>query len=151
MRYFLDCEYDGFGGPLLSLALVPDDASEEYYAVLEHERPCTDWVERHVVPYLETVPQALKARPQTSADVARDLSRWLEPFDEVDIIADWPDDIAYFCRVLTTSNGQMVTVPPLCFRLLNLAGFSTARNSKVPHNALHDARALRDHVVHRGY
>jgi hypothetical protein len=34
---------------------------------------------------------------------------------------------------------------------MNLAGFSTARNSAVPHNALHDARALRDHVVNRGY
>ena len=28
-----------------------------------------------------------------------------------------------------------------------LNGFSTAANSKVPHNALHDARALRDHIV----
>jgi len=26
-------------------------------------------------------------------------------------------------------------------------GFSTAVNSKVPHNALHDARSLRDHVL----
>jgi hypothetical protein len=28
-----------------------------------------------------------------------------------------------------------------------LPGFSTAANSKVPHNALHDARALRDHLL----
>ena len=151
MRYFIDCEFDGYGGPLLSLALVPDDASEEYYAILEHRRPCTDWVERHVVPYLNTVPQALQADPQPAVSVARELSRWLGSFDEVEIVADWPDDIAYFCRALMIGNGKMVTVPPLCFRLLNLAGFSTARNSAVPHNALHDARALRDHVVHRGY
>ncbi|GAA4029447.1 hypothetical protein GCM10022281_05780 [Sphingomonas rosea] len=151
MRYFLDCEFDGFGGALLSLALVPDDDSEEFYAILEHERPCVDWVERHVIPYLDTVPQALRAEPQPPADVARELSRWLSPFEDVEIVADWPDDIAYFCKALLTGNGQMVTVPPLTFRLLNLAGFSTARNSAVPHNALHDARALRDHVVDRGY
>lgn len=151
MRYFLDCEFDGFLGPLLSIALVPDDGSEEYYAVLEHQRPCTDWVERHVMPYLDTVPQALKAEPQPAASVARELARWFEAFEEVEIVADWPDDIAYFCRLLTTGSGQMVTVPTLTFRLLNLAGFSTARNSKVPHNALHDARSLRDHVVNRGY
>ncbi len=151
MRYFLDCEFDGFGGPLLSLALVPDDDSEEFYAILEHERPCVDWVERHVVPYLGTVPQHLRAEPQPAADVARELSRWLTPFEEVEIVADWPDDIAYFCKALLTGNGQMVTVPALTFRLMNLAGFSTARNSAVPHNALHDARALRDHVVNRGY
>jgi hypothetical protein len=41
----------------------------------------------------------------------------------------------------------MVDVPPLTFELVQLPGFSTAANSKVPHNALHDARALRDHVL----
>lgn len=41
----------------------------------------------------------------------------------------------------------MIEVPPLSFRFLPLSGFSTAANSAVPHNALHDARALRDHVI----
>ena len=30
MRYFLDTEYNGWGGALLSLALVPDDGEELY-------------------------------------------------------------------------------------------------------------------------
>jgi hypothetical protein len=30
---------------------------------------------------------------------------------------------------------------------MRLPGFSTAANSAVPHNALHDARALRDHIL----
>ena len=30
MRYFLDTEYNGIGGALLSLALVPDDGDELY-------------------------------------------------------------------------------------------------------------------------
>jgi hypothetical protein len=38
-------------------------------------------------------------------------------------------------------------VPPIRFQFIPLTGFSTAANSKVPHNALHDARALRDHVM----
>ena len=42
---------------------------------------------------------------------------------------------------------MMVPVPPLTFSLRALHGFSTAANSNVPHNALHDARALRDHVM----
>ena len=41
----------------------------------------------------------------------------------------------------------MVAMNPLTFRLVPLPGFSTAANSAVPHNALHDARALRDHLV----
>ena len=41
----------------------------------------------------------------------------------------------------------MVDLRHLTFRLTPMSGFSTAANSKVPHNALHDARALRDHVL----
>ena len=46
-----------------------------------------------------------------------------------------------------TGPGKMVEMPALTFRLQPLAGFSTAATSKVPHNALHDARSLRDHVL----
>ena len=41
----------------------------------------------------------------------------------------------------------MAEVPEITFRVVQLPGFSTAANSKVPHNALHDARALRDHML----
>ena len=145
MRYFLDCEYDGFGGALLSLALVPEGGSEEFYAVLEHERPLSEWVERHVAPYLDTVRDMMRRQPKPANDVAFELSAWLAGLAEVEIVADWPEDLALFCRLLLTGNGTMVPVPALSLRLLNLAGFSTARN------ALHDARSLRDHVVERGY
>ena len=30
LRYFLDTEYNGWGGALLSLALVPDDGEDLY-------------------------------------------------------------------------------------------------------------------------
>lgn len=151
MRYFLDCEYDGFGGPLLSLALVPEEGDEEYYALLEHERPLSDWVERHVAPFFDMVPALLRRTPQPAGTVAHELAAWLAGLSEVEIVADWPEDIALFCRLLMPGDGQVVDVPPLTFRWLRTPGFSTARNSAVPHNALHDARALRDHVVERGY
>ena len=50
MRYFLDTEYDGFGGALLSIALVPEDGGEEFYAVIEHDGVRSEWVARHVIP-----------------------------------------------------------------------------------------------------
>jgi hypothetical protein len=49
--------------------------------------------------------------------------------------------------LLVIGPGRMLTVPPLTLRFEPLPGFSTAANSAVPHNALHDARALRDHVM----
>ena len=63
------------------------------------------------------------------------------------IVADWPEDIAQFCNLLMTGPGEMVAVPRLTFELVPLGGFSTAANSAVPHNALHDARALKEHVL----
>lgn len=63
------------------------------------------------------------------------------------IVADWPEDIALLSALLVIGPGVMAEVPGLTFQFLPLVGFSTAANSNVPHNALHDARALRDHIL----
>ena len=147
MRYFLDCEYDGWGGALISVALVPEDGGEEFYALVTLAAPPNDWVQRHVMPYLDHVPVGLQTPPMDAVAVGEHLEVWLRGLAEVEIVADWPEDIALFCRLLTTSPGEVLRVPPMTFRWLSLPGFSTARNSAVPHNALHDARALRDHVL----
>ena len=76
------------------------------------------------------------------------LSHYLAIDPEPSIVADWPEDIAQFCNLLMTGPGEMVPIPPLIrFTLWPLAGFGTAANSTVPHNALHDARALKDHLL----
>lgn len=159
MRYFLDTEYNGWGGTLLSLALVPEDGGQEFYTTLVFPDEIQPWVGRHVVPYLDKVPDMLMSQRLNRADAARQLSEWLlREYDiqalanypnavQLDVIADWPEDISQFCSLLTIGAGSMVDVPPLAFHLVQLPGFSTAANSKVPHNALHDARALRDHVL----
>lgn len=147
MRYFLDTEYDGFGGPLLSLALVPEDGSEEFYVVIDHVEIRDEWVRRHVIPFLDMVPEPLKG-PRLSREAAADaLASWLAHDEAPDIIADWPEDLAQLSMLLVTGPGVMKSVPPLTLRFVPLHGFSTAANSAVPHNALHDARALRDHIM----
>ena len=146
MRYFLDTEYNGWGGALLSLALVPDEG-EELYLTLDWEGALEPWVERYVVPYLDTVPQSLVSPRMTRADAARTISHYLAGDPEPLIVADWPEDIALLNALLVTGPVVMAEVPALRFQFLPLSGFSTAANSKVPHNALHDARALRDHVL----
>ena len=146
MRYFLDTEFNGLGGALLSIALVPEDG-EDFYVVLECGDPIEPWVERHVMPYLDTVPQELRQRALSRAGAAAALQHYLQVDTDPLILADWPEDIAQFCMLLLTGPGTMIPVPPLRFQLLPLPGFSTAANSAVPHNALHDARAFRDHVL----
>jgi hypothetical protein len=145
MRYYLDTEFNGFGGALLSLALVPEEG-EEFYVTLDCDAPIMPWVEQNVVPFLDMVPEGLRAPRLSRAIAAGALAAYLEGDQNAEIVADWPEDIAQFCALLMTGPALMVPVPPLSFRLLPLMGFSPSANSAVPHNALHDARALRDHL-----
>ena len=146
MRYFLDTEYNGVRGALLSLALVPDNG-DELYLTFETPDPLVEWVERHVVPYFDSVPEQLSCPRLSRKDGAHALERYLRHDEEPLIVADWPEDIAQFCNLMITGPGDMVEVRHVTFRLVPLSNFSTAANSEVPHNALHDARALRDHII----
>lgn len=145
MRYFLDTEYNGVGGALLSLALVPDDG-DELYLTLRIDEPILDWVQLNVVPYLDAVPEHLSCPRLSRRDAAHALERYLRHDQEPLVVADWPEDVAQFCGLMITGPGRMVEIRHITFRLLPLSNFSTAANSKVPHNALHDARSLRDHL-----
>ena len=144
MRYFLDTEFNGFGGALLSLALVPEDG-QEFYVTLKCEDRVFPWVERNVVPYLDHVPVGLVSPRLSRREAADALAAYLAADPEPELVADWPEDLTQFCSLLMIGPGLMVPVPPLTFRLVPLPNFSTAANSAVPHNALHDARSLRDH------
>ena len=146
LRYFLDTEYNGIRGALISLALVPDDG-DELYLTLRTDEPIVDWVQRHVMPYLDSVPAGLSCPRLSRPDAAHALEQYLHHDPEPLIVADWPEDISQFCDLLVTGPGAMVDLRHLMFRLAPMSNFSTAANSKVPHNALHDARSLRDHVL----
>ena len=146
MRYFLDTEYNGWGGALLSLALVPD-RGDDLYLTLDWTCELEPWVERNVLPYLDTVPQPMVSPRLSRRDAAHFVAHYLAGDPNPEIIADWPEDIAQLSMLLVTGAGMMEEVPPLIFRFMPLSGFSTAATSRVPHNALHDARALRDHVL----
>ena len=149
VHYFLDTEYNGFGGALLSLALVPDDGGEEFYVTLTADDPIDAWVARHVMPFLDMVPEGLKGPRLPRLAAAEALAAWLGHDPAPEIVADWPEDLAQLAMLLVVGPGRMLTVPALTLRFEPLQGFSTAANSAVPHNALHDARALRDHVMNR--
>ena len=147
MRYFLDTEFNGFGGALISVALVPEHGDDDFYASLPLPDVIEPWVERHVIPYLRHVPPGLD-HELSRIEAADHIAAYLDGDSDPVIIADWPEDLAHFCALLTTGPGQMAAVDyGLRLELINAAGFSAAANSRVPHNALHDARALRDFYV----
>ena len=85
MRYFLDTEYNGVGGALLSLALVPDDG-EELYLTLKTGEKLVEWVEQNVVPYLDMVPPPLSWPRLSRSDAAEELERYLRHDDDIVVV-----------------------------------------------------------------
>lgn len=147
MRYFLDTEFNGWGGALISLALVPEFGDHEFYATLDLPDALHPWVARNVVPFLGQVPPGHSPAPLSRIAAAEAVADYLAADRDAIIVADWPDDIAYFCSLLVIGEGDIVPIGSLKFEFVASPGFSTANNSRVPHNALHDARALRDFVL----
>jgi hypothetical protein len=142
MRYFLDAEYNGFGGPLISLALVPEvQESPSFYEAL----PCTDpqsWVAEHVLPVLQT-------RPISRPEMVAKLAAYLRGDSEPVMISNWPEDIAHLALLMVTGPGCRMPSPRLRFELLDLPLFDSETLSEVPHNARYDAIALRTYVLHQ--
>jgi hypothetical protein len=140
MRYFLDAEYNGFCGPLISLALVPEEQqAPSFYEAL----PCTDptaWVAEHVLPVLRT-------RPISRTEMIAKLAAYLGTDAEPIMIADWPEDIAHLALLMVTGPGWRMPSERIRFELLDLPLFDSESLSDVPHNARCDAIALRRYVL----
>jgi len=140
MRHYLDVEFDGFGGRLVSLALVSEDGRELYLAT-DCPDPCA-WVAQNVMPIVN----CRGAEPiwVDLSDFGHAIATFLDDDARPVIIADWPDDIRYFCQCLIVGPGEMVDIPgPLQFQVHRVASYPTALPGAVRHNALWDARALR--------
>lgn len=103
MRIFIDTEFNGWQGELISLALVAEDA-KEFYEVLGCRAPIP-WVQENVMPVLNKDQILLRT-------FQNKLDKWLSKFTYVELIADWPDDIKHFCEVLITGPGQYIRTPP---------------------------------------
>jgi hypothetical protein len=142
MRYFLDTEYNGFCGPLISIALVPEAPdAPPFYEALTCEKP-TEWVTENVLPVLATTPISRDA-------LVRRLAAYLGDDPAPVLVADWPEDIAHAAMMLIVGPGLRSAIDRIDFRLLDLFGFDANAASAIPHNAYHDALALRDHVLAR--
>lgn len=135
---YIDCEFNGFGGELISMALVAEDG-EEFYEVLTCKDYITPWVAQHVMPILNKEAVSLSVF-QTK------LQQFLHHYTAVHIIADWPDDIKYFCQALITGPGTRINTPALTMEIARIE-----TDSKLPHNALEDARANAEFMMGKKY
>lgn len=138
MKLYLDCEFNGFRGELISIALVSACGTCFYRIVSDTiERP-TQWVSEHVIPLLESY-CGMCARG-TRSEIRSDLEVFLAQFDSIHVVADWPEDIMHFCKLLLTDvPGHRINTPPLTMEIVRVDC-----SSELPHNALADAIGIRD-------
>ena len=132
MRMWIDTEFNEYHGALISLALVTE-SGEEWYGV----RYCDDpgwWVREHVMPHLGQA-------PERDSDLRDSLALFLNKFENIHIISDWPGDISRFCDFLEYAPGERIGPDNMTFEVRRDLP-DTSLTSAIPHNALEDARAL---------
>lgn len=129
MKLFLDCEWNGYEGNLISMALVSEDGREWYEVAQDYT---TDsWVKTNVIPILGKEPVGY-------AKLQRSLYLFLEQFESIHVVADWPEDISHFCKALIMRAGERMNTPPLTMEVIRVDSISD-----LPHNALADARGIK--------
>lgn len=131
MRVWIDTEFNGFNGDLISMALV-DEHRRQLYFVLTMPQEIDPWVAEHVIPILGKAPIG-----RVLAQLY--LQAFLDNYDSVHLIADWPEDIAHFCRFLITKPGERISTPSLTMEIRR----DLDAVSETPHNALCDVLAMR--------
>lgn len=142
MLYSLDCEFNGFSGALISLALS-GEAGELYLCRPPAELAAMElhpWVRENVLPILETggaIPTVLPRK-----DFGRAIQDFLADDPALCVIADWPEDLMHLMQCLIVSPGQMVRIPDLSMKLMQVSVWPTDLEGAIQHNALWDARAL---------
>jgi hypothetical protein len=140
MRAWIDCEWTDYKGHLISMAVVAESGAEWYQEMAFKDAWCNSWVLANVVPHLS------RSRPLDVTDFGNELGAFLRSLGgPIEVIADWPEDIARFCDALIIGPGCRVATPDLRFTLVDVHGAQSA----VPHHALHDARAIRDWYLRR--
>lgn len=145
MRYFLDTEFNGFGGPLISLALVSEKGASLY---LVYQLPdATDrFVREYVQPKLTAVPPRVAVRRVGQAEGAYAIEAFLRGDPEPEIIADWPDDVRCCCQALMIEPGVMADIRRLRFEIRRVDSGAVELMGAVAHNAWWDAMKLRQRL-----
>jgi hypothetical protein len=134
---YLDTEFNGHGGDLISLALVSPCGRVWYAAQCS---PSDDvkydpWVQDHVIPVLGT-------RLLLPAIFKNSFLDFIEEFDNPTIICDWHADAAHFLSLLAGPDYGSSLDYACEIVILKTPPAPKGPHSANPHNALADAVAL---------
>lgn len=158
-RYYLDTEFNSFGGSLLSLGIVRhDDPDDHLYLVVPNldieriraEESMDPWIEENVIKNLYCLPPDAHFITAPSYQWGAHLSDFIYRGNEItQVMVDWPSDAMDFCKLLMTGPGQAV---PMLNQthvtiLRHIDVYPTTLPDAVQHNALWDAMAIRQLLI----
>lgn len=151
MLHYMDCEFNEFGGQLISMGIVREDNESLYLVYPMHEKP-GEWVSKNVLPILWDIPSPLPGmahKLNTHEEGAHILANFFRNDNAPHIITDWPDDIKYFCQAVITGPGEMVAIRRISFEMIRgipvyMDGYAPPIAGAVRHNAWWDAKCMKE-------
>lgn len=148
----MDSEFNGHGGELISLALVRESQDlKSLYMIMPPSSASPEWlpwVKVNVIRHLDAVPMGIvTSLPNSIPQAQAMLERYFQGDTDPVVITDWPEDIIYFCNLLLTKPGEMISLPSLKFEMRRVNAYPTRVVGAVQHNAWWDAVALRQKLM----
>jgi hypothetical protein len=158
-RYYLDTEFNSFGGSLISLGIVRhDDPNDHLYLFVPKvdiermrvEEDIDPWIEENVLKNLYALPDDAHAIEAPVHQWGPLLADFIYRGDEItQVLVDWPSDAMDFCKLLMIGPGKAV---PMLNQthvtiLRHIDVYPTSLEGAVQHNALWDALAIRQLLI----
>lgn len=160
-RIFFDTEFTGLhaGTTLISIGCI-SETGEEFYAEANDYAvdQVNDWLRQNVVAHLGT-----DGFQGTRAEIAVELTKWLERVASGGQVEMWSDVLAYDWMLFCELWGGATNLPKCVYyipfdlgTLLKVAGidpdisredFADMKTGALKHNALWDARVIRECVA----
>jgi len=150
-RFYIDCEFDGHNGPLLSMAIVAENGDGMYIVVTDGPLDCSPWVAENVIPLMDMHCSPKSAFVNTN-EFGNVIRAFIGDCQNPVIIADSPVDIGRFCQAISTGpDGGWASAdyPQMTFEVHNVDCYPTELTDAVQHNAWWDAMALRHKLNHK--
>lgn len=142
---YLDTEFNGHGGSLISMALASTDG-EHFYGVWNLPHDIHPWVKQHVIPLLYSVEDPRLIHEGFAASRAA-LHAFLSRHQGATIVADWPADFGFLMSELVGSSFEQALNYQCTMKLIQTPPGEP--KPLVPHNALSDAIALMEFCERR--
>jgi hypothetical protein len=139
VNLYLDTEFDGHNGSLVSLALAAEDG-KHWYGIFSNIAT-EPWVQENVHPKLYAMKPTVEGRWVV---VRFSLKEYLlsRQASGVTIWADWPADFEHLMHLMCGDSYAESFMIPCSMQLI--ATPPGEPKPEIPHNALSDAIALRD-------